>query len=252
MASGLPMVHRGGIPAPAFPEAIIKTFAGKGLIEDQPRMIVEQQLMTPYWEDKKARLERIKIPAYVVASYTNAAHTHGSFGGFRGLASEEKWLRVNNTNEWLDFYTPKYSDELLRFFNHYLKGESNGWEKTPRVRICVLDPGGKDQVDRVETQWPPAQAKPRKLFLDGKGSLNLSPARGESKVRYEVAPHGAAEFRHVFERDTEITGYMSLRLWVEAEGASDMELAISVEKRDANGKAFSQLLGEGMTGAISA
>jgi predicted acyl esterase len=244
--------NRGGIPAPAFPEAIIKTFAGKGLIEDQPRMIVEQQLMSPYWEDKVARLDRIRIPAYVVASYTNAAHTHGSFAGYRDIASKEKWLRVNNTNEWLDFYTPKYSNELLMFFNHYLKGEKNGWENTPRVRICVLDPGGADQVDRVEAEWPPARAHARKLFLDEKGRLGTGASRAATKVRYEVAPKGAVTFRHTFERDTELTGYMSLRLWVEAAGANDMELAVSVEKQDPNGKPFLQTLGEGMSGVVAA
>jgi predicted acyl esterase len=244
--------NRGGIPAPAFPEAIIRTFAGKGLIEDQPRMIVEQQLLTPYWEDKKARLERIKVPAYVVASYTNAAHTHGSFAGYREISSKEKWLRVNNTNEWLDFYTPKYRAELLQFFDRYLKGDKNGWEKTPSVRICVLDPGGTDQVDRVEAQWPPTQARARKLYLDGKGKLSARTGEAPAKVRYEVGPKESAIFSHIFERDTELTGYMSLRLWVEAEGANDMEISVGVEKRTADGKPFLQTLGEGMTGAVSA
>jgi hypothetical protein len=244
--------NRGGIPAPAFPEAIIKTFAGKGLVEDQPRMIVENQLMTPYWEDKKARLERIEVPAYVVASFTNPAHTHGSFDGFRKTASKDKWLRVNNTNEWLDFYTPQYRDELLAFFNHYLKDEKNGWEKTPRVRLCVLDPGGTDQVDRVESEWPLKRVAARKLFIGGNDALATTPPSAASSLGYAVQGARPVELRHTFARDTEITGYMSLRLWVEADGADDMELAVSVEKRDKNGKAFKQALGEGASGAVAA
>jgi putative CocE/NonD family hydrolase len=50
--------NRGGIPAPAFSEAIIQTFAGNGYIEDQPKMIAEQQLICSYWNDKIARLDR--------------------------------------------------------------------------------------------------------------------------------------------------------------------------------------------------
>jgi predicted acyl esterase len=243
--------NRGGIPAPAFPEAIIQTFAGKGYIEDQPRMIVKQQVMSPYWADKKARLERIQVPAYVVASYTNAAHTHGTFDGFRKIASKEKWLRVNNTNEWLDFYTPQYEQELLKFFNHYLKGEKNGWQETPQVRICVLDPSGTDEVDRVEKQWPPARVKSTKLFLADKGNLDTAAPPKEAKISYEVGPNGKISLTYKFDKDVELIGYMKLRLWVEAKGSNDMELAVSVEKRDAAGNPYNRELGEGMVGPVA-
>jgi hypothetical protein len=244
--------NRGGIPAPAFPEAIIQTFAGKGYIEDQPRMIVEQQVMSPYWEDKKARLERIKIPAYVVASYTNAAHTHGSFDGYRNIASKDKWLRVNNTNEWLDFYTPHYEAELLRFFDHFLKGENNGFEATPRVRICVLDPGGADVVDRVESEWPLARTRSKKLFLESSKRLADKQPEAITQLTYEATPKEKLSLSYIFAQDTEITGYMSLRLWVEAKGANDMEIAVTVEKRDAKGNAYNRELGEGMMGPVAA
>jgi hypothetical protein len=244
--------NRGGIPAPAFPEAIIQTFAGNGYIEDQPRMIVEQQVMNPYWEDKKARLERIEIPAYVVASYTNAAHTHGSFDGYRSIASKDKWLRVNNTNEWLDFYTPKYEAELLAFFDHFLKGQANGFEKTPRVRVCVLDPSGTDVVDRVESEWPPARSVPTKLFLEGSKHLVAQQPVEAAQLSYDTASKDVLALSYAFDKDTEVTGYMSLRLWVEAQGANDMELAITVEKRDAKGNPYNRELGEGMVGPVAA
>jgi predicted acyl esterase len=244
--------NRGGIPSPAFSEAIITTLSGKGYVEDQPRMIAEKQLMSPYWEDKIARLERIEVPAYVVASYTNPAHTHGSFEGYRRIASKDKWLRVNNTNEWLDYYTPKYSAELLSFFDHYLKGKDNGWTQTPRVRICVLDPSGTDVVDRVVPAWPLPDTQPQKLFLEADGSLANAPTKSARALSYAVDKDGKVELRHRFATDTEITGYMKLRLWVEAQGSDDMELSALVEKRGADGKPIVKGLGEGASGAITA
>ncbi|WP_162177881.1 CocE/NonD family hydrolase [Halotalea alkalilenta] len=244
--------NRGGIPMPAFPEAIIATFAGKNLVEDQPRMIVDEPLMSPYWEDKKARLERIEIPAYVVASYTNAAHTHGSFEGYRRISSKEKWLRVNNTNEWLDYYTPIYTEELRSFFDHYLKDQDNGWQRTPRVRICVLDPGGEDIVDREEAEWPLPCTTHDKLFLSRDGTLDPAPKQTAEEVAYAVESPGLIEFRHVFARMTELTGHMKLRLFVEARGSDDMELAVTVEKRDAQGQPFIRQLGEGAQGSVAA
>jgi hypothetical protein len=244
--------NRGGIPAPAFPEAIITTFSGKGHVEDQPRMIVGEQLLTPYWEDKIARLERIEVPAYVVASYTNAAHTHGSFEGYRRIASKDKWLRVNNTNEWLDYYTPKYTAELLAFFDHYLKGKDNSWTQTPRVRICVLDPSGTDVVDRVVPAWPLPDTQSHKLFLAADRTLADATSEASGALRYAADKNGKIELRHRFAADTEINGYMKLRLWVEAEGSDDMELSASVEKRGADGKPIVKGLGEGASGAIAA
>lgn len=244
--------NRGGIPAPAFPEAIITTFSGKGYVEDQPRMIVGEQLLTPYWEDKIARLERIEIPAYVVASYTNAAHTHGSFEGFRRIGSKDKWLRVNNTNEWLDYYTPKYAAELLAFFDHYLKGKENGWTQTPRVRICVLDPSGVDIVDRVAPSWPLPDLESHKLFLTEDHALAGAAPEADAALTYVADNGGKVELRHRFAADTELNGYMKLRLWVEAQGSDDMELTVSVEKRGADGKAIIKGLGEGASGPITA
>jgi predicted acyl esterase len=89
-------------------------------------------------EDKIARLDKIKIPAYIVASYTSPIHTHGSFEGFRQIASKEKWLRVHNSGEWPDYYDPAHVEDLRKFFDRYMKGIENGWEKTPRVRLSVL------------------------------------------------------------------------------------------------------------------
>lgn len=243
--------NRGGIPSPAFSENIIAGFGGENLVEDQPRMIVEQQTMTPYWQDKIARLERITVPAYVVASYTNPVHTRGTFDGFRHMASPEKWLRVNNTNEWQDYYTPKYCEELLAFFDYYLKGKQNGWNKTPRVRIAVLDDGGEDIVDRVEESFPPKSTEYRPLYLAQNGQLAAQAGKQTLQTAYD-AQTGKLELYHEFTEDTELTGYMKLKLWVEAKGADDMELSVSVEKRDANNQPYQRLLGEGMMGAASA
>ena len=79
---------RGGIPTPEFPEMIAETFSSAhGMLEDQPRMIVEKTIMCDYWQDKDARVENIEIPDYVVASYTNSVHTHGTCAGYRRMAS---------------------------------------------------------------------------------------------------------------------------------------------------------------------
>lgn len=236
--------NRGGIPMPEFAEMIAETFSSQyGLLENQPLMLATQPYWCSYWQDKAPRVENIQVPAYVVASYTNDVHTHGTFDAYRRL-SGEKWLRVHNTNEWLDFYT--HQDDLCRFFDHYLNGEDNGWEKTPKVRLSVLNPGGKDVVDRIEQAWPLQRASYKKLYLNGTAH-SLQTNKGSSAVRQtydsETKGQNALTYRLRMDERTEITGYMKLHLWVSAEDFDDMDLQVRVEKLDSNGQPVPSLTG---------
>ena len=235
--------NRGGIPNPIFPEAIFDTFASKNYIEDQPRMVVTHTLMNAYWQDKIAKLENISIPAYVVASYTNPVHTHGTFAGFRQIKSKDKWLRVHNTNEWYDYYQPEHVEDLRKFFDHYLKDEDNGWEKTAPVRLSVLDLGHEDVVDREEKEFPLARTEYRKLYLTAEGKLSDKEETKAAAVSYQVESTQPRQvFTYTFDQDTELTGYMNLHTYVEAAGSNDMELHVAVEKLDEQGNVLKDRL----------
>lgn len=237
---------RGGIPTPEFPEMIAETFSSAhGMLEDQPRMIVEKTFMCDYWQDKAARVENVEIPAYVVASYTNPVHTHGTFAGYRRMASKEKWLRVHNTQEWFDYYTPENVEDLRRFFDHYLKGIDNGWEQTPKVRLSVLNPGGKDVVGRAENEFPLARTEYHKLYLSATDNLlsETLPEKADSSVYQSASDQHQVTFRYRMTQPTEITGYMKLHLWVSALDHHDMDLSVRVEKLSKEGKPLLDLTG---------
>lgn len=237
---------RGGIPSPEFPEMIAETFSSAhGVLEDQPRMIVEKPFMCAYWEDKAAKIENITIPAYVVASYTNSVHTHGTFAGYRRMASKEKWLRVHNTNEWFDYYTPENVEDLRRFFDHYLKGIDNGWENTPRVRLSVLNPGGKDIVGREENEFPLARTVYQKLYLSATDhNLQTNLPQQESIDTYQsTSAENKVTYRYRMDKATEITGYMKLHLWVAAPDHDDMDLSVKVEKLSKDGQPLPDAFG---------
>ena len=237
---------RGGIPTPEFPEMIAETFSSAhGMLEDQPRMIVEEPLMCDYWQDKAARVENIEIPAYVVASYTNSVHTHGTFAGYRRMASKEKWLRVHNTQEWFDYYTPENVEDLRRFFDHYLKGLDNGWEQTPKVRLSVLNPGGHDIVGRAEEEFPLARTVYRKLYLSAADSTLLTalPEQENVNTYQSAADCHQVNYRYRMDKPTEITGYMKLHLWVAAPDNDDMDLSVRVEKLSKDGQPIPDRMG---------
>jgi len=55
---------------------------GHGHVEDVPAMMGPEPVMNEYWRDKRADFSKIKVPAYVLASYSTGLHTEGSLRCF--------------------------------------------------------------------------------------------------------------------------------------------------------------------------
>jgi uncharacterized protein len=228
-------ILQGGIPDIFFNSMVATHLTGQNFTEQPWAMVEADPFRTPYSDDKAAKLENITVPAYVVVDGATTLHRFGALEGFRRISSEKKWLRINNTNEWYDQYDPENQQDLLRFFDRYLKGIRNGWEATPKARVAVLDPGGVDQINVPFSKWPLVETHYRKFYLDAaNGTLSQHPSTKAASVSYDALT-GQATFTIKFEEETEVIGYLSLRLWVEADGADDMDLFVLVEKLDADG-----------------
>jgi predicted acyl esterase len=229
-------INMGGFTEYGFNSFLTQMLTGKGLIEDHYTMALDYPLMNAYWEDKIPDFSKIEVPAYITAGWCHF-HLRGSTNGFRHISSEKKWLRIHRDFEWPDQYSRQGLDELTRFFDRYLKDIHNGWESTPRVRLAVMDAYDFDyQIDRPENEFPLARTEYRKLYIDAANrALVREPVARESKIHYD-ANEGKATFDITFDEEAELTGYMKLRLWVEAEGNDEMDLFVAVQKLDKNGK----------------
>jgi len=229
------LVMRGGMPDTGFAQQLQEgSFFGKSRKEDILSEAERHPLMTDLWENKIPEFDHITVPAYVVASYSNTLHTAGTFRAWRRIASEEKWLRIHNSQEWPDYYDEANVEDLRRFFDHYLKGEDNGWEQTPRVRYSVLDLEGGDQVAVPGASFPPAGVESVKYYLDGstRTLVTTAPA-AEVEAAYVVESNpNAVSFLATFAEETVMVGYPKAHLWVEARGADDMDLFVLVQKLD--------------------
>jgi predicted acyl esterase len=229
------LLSLGGIPDTRFSGAVVGHLIGQQQVERFDLMAARSPFMNDYWADKAADLESITVPAYIVADVTTDLHRMGTFEGFRRLGSSEKWLRVDNRQEWTDQYDPVNEMDLQRFFDHYLKGRNNGWEKTPRVRMSVLDPGGSDRINIPYSKWPIPGTRYSRLYLDGSThSLGSGPVSSVSEASYS-AKDGQVEFTYRFDKDTQITGYLKAHLWVEAKDTNEQDLFLLVEKLDSHG-----------------
>lgn len=238
-------LFEGGIPALSFNEFIVSSMTGPNLIDDVVEMGRKYPLLNEYWEDKIPDFKKIKIPVYACASWSHF-HLRGSFNAFRKIRSTRKWLRAHREQEWPDLYSPQNIQDLKLFFDRYLKDVHNGWEMTPRYRIEVMDAYDYDyQTNRPEKEFPLARTEYRKLYIDSKNvCLQDKPVELEDKCSYD-AQEGLLNFDYQFDEDTEITGYMKLHLWVEADGHDDMDLFVNIQKTDEKGEWIpTNILGE--------
>lgn len=64
---------------------------GRGWLEDPVQMLKKYPLINDYWEDKRANIDQIQVPAYILASYSTFLHLPGSLRGFEEMPHEKKW-----------------------------------------------------------------------------------------------------------------------------------------------------------------
>src|SRR3978361_1446388 len=92
-------------------------------------------------------------------------HLRGNIEGFMNVASKDKWLSMHVGTHWDSFYLPEYVAIQKRFFDHFLKGEDNGWQDEPRVQLAIRRP---DKAPfRMEEEFPLARTQRRQVFLEG-------------------------------------------------------------------------------------
>ena len=81
---------------------------------------------------------------------------------------------------------------------------------------------------REEDGWPLARTRWTPLHLGDGGLAEEAPAGSGS--RSFGTRTGSVSFTWRVPRDTEVTGPMAVRLWVEVQGADDVDLMVGVEK----------------------
>ena len=211
-------------------------------IEDFVGMALRHPLFDDYWASKNADLSKITVPAFVVASWTDQGlHTRGTLEGFKKISSKEKWLLVHGRKKWSFFHDELCIEKQKQFFDRFLKGIDSEVKNWPRVMLEVRRRYGAGSF-RSENEWPLARTQCTKLFLNaGDGKMSPSPVEKEAQARYNASDYGDktqyAQFEFEFDKVTELTGHMKLRLWVEAQGSDDMDLFVALQKIDRFGKA---------------
>lgn len=170
-----------------------------------------------YWqqEDCSRHFDKMNVPCFTIGSWYDFMN-QGSIASFQGRQAQGgensrgkqqlligPWLhgRTNKDAKVGDLGYPENAawpvyDHMIRWFDHYLKGEENGIEKDPTVRYYVMgavgEPDAPGNIWRSAETFPPT-AKATSYHLHAGKNLTLeSPAENSSddagSTSYESDP----------------------------------------------------------------
>jgi predicted acyl esterase len=184
---------------------------------------------------RSADLSKVTVPFLSCANWGGQGiHPRGNFNGFVEAPSRQKWLEVHGDSHW-SLFSSAYGLALQKkFFDYFLKGIQNGWEKTPPVTLNVRHPGEKF-VPRHEHEWPLARTQWTRFYLDpARLALSREPVDRPRTIAYQAMGEGLT-FSMTVDRETEITGPMAAKLFV-ASSTKDADLFLIVRVFDPRGK----------------
>lgn len=223
----------GGVPETAFFRGWSRSMADAK--EDEPKGPSRTPVISEV-PGNTANLAAIQVPALICGSFSDQGlHTKGCFDAFTRISSEHKWLYTHGRGKWTVYYADDALEYQRQFLDCFLKGEDNGMLKRPRVRLEVRETVDTYAV-REEADWPLPNTDYRELYLTGERTLVPQKPSKSATVTYDAKAGEGVTFDVRFEAPCEITGHMSLRLWVSTDRGDDLDLFVALKKLDAAGE----------------
>lgn len=135
--------------------------------------IAAQPFDGPFYEERSitTKYDEIEVPAYCGSGWWGFAHMHlrGAFHNFNRIKAPTK-LYIESRVEAAAPMDTAYNAELVRWYDHWLKGEDTGIMDEPPVRIHVRNEGFRD-----EHEWPLARTEWTEYHLGRWQTLSPDP-----------------------------------------------------------------------------
>ena len=204
--------------------------------ENMWQAFLSRELIDDYYRERTAELSKVTVPLLTAANWGGQGlHTRGNFEGFVNCGSKDKWLEAHGGSHWAPFYTDYGRGLQLDFFDHFLKGKDNGWDKQSRVLLNVRAPGERF-VLRSENEWPLARTRWTHYYLDPeKMELTRDAPSSTKSLTYDPMGDGLTFTTAPLRAETEITGPSALKLWISS-ATADADLFIVLRVFDPAGK----------------
>ena len=187
-----------------------------------------------YFRTRTPQPERIKVPFLSAGNWGGLGlHLRGNVIAFEQAASGQKWLEMHTDTHFASMYLAEAVALQMRFFDHFLKGENNGFDREPPVLLTIRDPRGF--VRRKEAEWPLARTQWVRYALDA-STLALRPddAAEAAMVDWPALGPGVTFRSAPFAADTEFAGPLAAKLFV-GSSTTDMDLFLTLRVFDPQG-----------------
>lgn len=202
-------------------------------IESFPE-IKSHPLCDDWHRERSIDLSRVTVPFLSAANWGGQGiHPRGNFNAFVEAPSEQKWLEAHGDTHWTHFYSAYGRDLQKRFFDHFLKGEDNGFDRTPRVQLNIRRPGERFEW-RGEDRWPLSRTRWTELLLRPDLTLGPEAAAEGAALEYETMGEGLCFETEPFPTETEITGPLAAKLFISS-STVDADLFVIVRLFDPDG-----------------
>jgi len=178
-------------------------------------------------EKVEAAIQSINVPMYTGSGwygYTYKKHLFGSLRAFQTARNTPyKRLRLNGPahlpRPWIEFH-----DEVLRWYDYWLKGIDTGIKDEPSVKVWTM---GANQW-REANDWPLPETQWTKLYLDSWERLRWEPFTPASRdgidqpdafvqmpLKQTRTVQSLKYLTPPLPHDVEVTGPLSLHFWAE-------------------------------------
>ncbi|MFY7905763.1 MAG: CocE/NonD family hydrolase [Burkholderiaceae bacterium] len=183
--------------------------------EDFAAAALKHTMDDKYWRARMPDWSKVTVPVFSAANWGGQGlHPRGNFEGFTRAASKNKWLEVHGIEHWTHFYTDYGRKLQLKFFDHFLHGKKNGWDRQPKVQLNVRHPGEKFEL-RQEQEWPLKRTRWTKLYLQpDAATLSTQPPTRSGKVSYQGFSEGVTFMLPPQPQAMEITGPSAVKLFL--------------------------------------
>ena len=183
--------------------------------EDFAASALKHTMDDKYWRARMPDWSKVTVPVFSAANWGGQGlHPRGNFEGFTRAASKNKWLEVHGIEHWTHFYTDYGRKLQLKFFDHFLHGKKNGWDRQPKVQLNVRHPGEKFEL-RQEQEWPLKRTRWTKLYLQpDAATLSTQPPARAGKISYKGFSEGVTFMLPPQSQPMEITGPSAIKLFL--------------------------------------
>jgi predicted acyl esterase len=149
--------------------------------------IVNRPYDSAWWQERSARsyLDMIKVPVMSIAPQGGQMHFRGQLAGYPEIKSPKKLLIAPPTGFWshLRYLTSRpLNMQMLRWFDHWLKGIDTGIMDEPEVAIFYTG----TRAWRHENEYPLARTQWTKFYLSGDTLGEASPPADATPDTYRL------------------------------------------------------------------